>query len=120
MQTKNPLQWDIQQNNESLMVRLFGDLTRNTLLPLWKQRASFLSPKAHQHIYWDLHGLTGIDSAGFTLLAELLNRYQKQNPSYLINTPESLKNLAALFDLSAWLSPFLYCEKTEHYGTQTN
>lgn len=36
------LQWDIQQNNESLFVKLSGELTRNTLLPLWKQRASYL------------------------------------------------------------------------------
>lgn len=111
MQTKNPLQWDIQQNNESLMVQLFGELTRNTLLPLWKQRASFFSPKAQQHIYWDLQGLTAIDSAGFTLLAELLNHYQKQNPNSLINTPESVKKLAELFDLSEWLQPFYYENK---------
>lgn len=35
------LQWDIQQNNESLFVKLSGELTRDTLLPLWKQRALF-------------------------------------------------------------------------------
>lgn len=120
MQTKNPLQWDIQQNNESLMVQLFGELTRDTLLPLWKQRAYFLSPKPHHHIYWDLQGLTAIDSAGFTLLAELLNHYQKNNSNSLINTPTSVKNLADLFDLSEWLSPFLYCENKEYYGTKTN
>lgn len=35
------LQWDIQQNNESLFVKLSGELTRDTLLPLWKQRVLF-------------------------------------------------------------------------------
>ncbi|MDH2998792.1 NTP binding protein (Contains STAS domain) [Pasteurellaceae bacterium LFhippo2] len=110
MQVKNPLQWDIQQNNESLMIQLIGDLTRDTLLPLWKQRASFLSPKANQHIYWDLKGLERIDSAGFTLFAEILNHYQKNNTTCLINTPESVKNLAALFDLSEWFNKFLHCE----------
>lgn len=108
----NNLQWDIQQNNESIIVQLFGDLTRNTLLPLWKQRASFLSPKANQHIYWDLKSLNHIDSAGFTLLAELLNHYQKQNQNCIINTPVTIKNLADLFDLDEWFSQFLYCEKT--------
>lgn len=105
-----PLEWNIQQNRESVMVQLFGDLTRNTLLPLWKQRASFLSPKPHQHIYWDLQALKQVDSAGFTLLAELLNQYQKQNPNCIINAPDSIKNLAELFDLDEWISPFLYSE----------
>lgn len=108
MQTKNPLQWDIQQNNESLMVQLSGELNRDTLLLLWKQRASFLSPKVSQHIYWDLKGLTEIDSAGFVLLAELLNHYHKSNQCHLINVPESINKLAELFDLSEWFGTFLY------------
>lgn len=120
MQTKNPLQWSIQQNQESLMVQLFGELTRNTLLPLWKQRAAFFSPQPEQNIYWDLKGLTAIDSAGFTLLAELLNHYQKTNANTVINAPDSVHKLAELFDLAEWLSPFVYCEKKEHYGTKTN
>lgn len=110
MQTKNPLQWRIQQNNESVIIQLFGDLTRDTLLPLWQQRASFLSPKANQHLYWDLKNLQRLDSAGFTLLAELLNHYQKHNRSCLINTPDAIKSLVELFDLTEWFSPFLYCE----------
>ncbi|MCK3654723.1 NTP binding protein (Contains STAS domain) [Pasteurellaceae bacterium Macca] len=110
MTVKNPLQWHIQQNNETLFVQLSGELTRNTLLPLWKQRASFLSPKMNQNIYWDLKSLTQIDSAGFTLLAEILHHYQKKNANYLINTPQFVKGLADLFDLSNWFSSFLYCE----------
>ena len=109
MQMKNPLQWDIQQNNESLVIKLVGELNRNTLLPLWKQRASFLSPKPNQHIYWDLKGLRHIDSAGFTLLAELLNTYHKKNPCSLINPPDSIKKLAELFDLAKWFSTFYNC-----------
>lgn len=119
MQAKQTLQWDIQQNNESIMIRLFGDLTRNTLLPLWKQRASFLSPKPNQQIYWDLKSLNNIDSAGFTLLAELLNHYQKQNENCIINTPKTIINLAELFDLDDWLNPILYYEKP-HNGTKAN
>lgn len=119
MQTLTPLQWNIQQNDESLIVQLSGDLTRNTLLPLWKQRASFLSPKAQQQIYWDLQSLSHIDSAGFTLLTELLNHYQKQNLNCIINAPNSIRNLAELFDLKEWFSPFLYCENQKN-GTQTH
>ena len=107
MQTKNPLQWDIQQNSESLMVQLSGELTRNTLLPFWQQRAAFLSPKPHQYIYWDLKGLTAIDSAGLALLIELLNHYSLKNPNSLIHTPNNVLKLAELFGLSNWLSPFL-------------
>lgn len=109
-QTHSSLHWHIQQNNESVIVELVGDLTRNTLLPLWKQRHLFLSPKANQHIYWDLKYLNQVDSAGFTLLVELLNHYQKQNSNCIINAPLSIYNLAELFDLEEWLSQFLYCE----------
>lgn len=101
------LQWDIQQNNESLFVKLSGELTRDTLLPLWKQRASFLSPKQNQNLYWDLKGLERVDSAGFTLLAELINHYHKIIPSSLINTPDSVKTLAELYDLDTWFEQFI-------------
>lgn len=117
MQNQNLLQWDVQQNSESLIVNLSGELTRNTLLPLWKQRAAFLSPKKGQQIYWNLQGLRSLDSAGFTLFAELLNQYQKNHINCVINPPESLKKLAELFDLSHWLLPFLCTEKKEAYGT---
>lgn len=111
MKPQKTLQWDIQQNNESLFVKLSGELTKDTLLPLWKQRASFLSPKGNQHIYWDLKQLEQVDSAGFTLLAELLHFYQQQTENCLINTPEMVKTLADLYDLDEWLSQFLVCEK---------
>ncbi|GAB1663817.1 STAS domain-containing protein [Mannheimia haemolytica] len=101
------LQWDIQQNNKSLFVKLSGELTRNTLLPLWKQRASFLSPTGKQSLYWDLKEITRIDSAGFTLLAELLNHYHKIIPNSLINTPDSVRTLAALYDLDGWFEQFI-------------
>lgn len=117
---KNPLQWHIQQNNESVMIQLSGEFTRNTLQPLWQQRAAFLSPKPNQHIYWDLKSLEKMDSAGFTLFAELLNHYQKENANCLINVPESVKNLAELYDLSDWFRQFLYCEYKSEYGTKSN
>lgn len=110
MQTLNPLSWHIQQNDESIIVQFFGDLTRNTLLPLWQQRVSLLEPIPEQHIYWDLKGLNQLDSAGFTLLIELLNFYQKNNLNCIINPPSAIRNLAELFALKPWITPFLYCE----------
>lgn len=112
MQPQKPLQWHIQQNNESLVVQLSGDLTRNTLLPLWEQRASFLSPRGNQQIYWDLKALSGLDSAGFTLLAELLNHYQQQTNNNLINPPAILFTLADLYALQHWFEPFLISTKS--------
>ncbi|AHG74994.1 lipid asymmetry maintenance protein MlaB [Mannheimia varigena] len=101
------LQWDIQRNNESLFVKLSGELTRDTLLPLWKQRASFLSLNGQKYLYWDLKDLARVDSAGFTLLADLLNHYHKIIPNSLINTPDSIKTLADLYDLDNWLEQFI-------------
>lgn len=106
MQPEKTLQWAVLQNNESLVVTLNGELTRNTLLPLWKQRASFLSPTGNQQVYWDLAGLTHLDSAGFTLLAELLHHYGKQTPNYLIHVPEVVFTLADLYDLDEWLAQY--------------
>lgn len=111
MKPQKTLQWSVLHNNESLVVELSGELTRDTLLPLWKQRASFLSPKSNQYIYWDLKSLTSIDSSGFTLLAELLHHYQQKNPNCLLNTPPTLTSLAELFDLSDWFKTFLPKEK---------
>lgn len=107
MQTKQTLHWTVRQNSESLMINLSGELTRDSLLPLWKQRASFLPQLAHQIIYWDLGNLTRIDSAGFALLTELLHHYRQQTQNVLLNPPKELKTLAALFNLQDWLNPFL-------------
>ena len=106
MQPEKTLQWGVSQNNESLVVKLTGELTRDTLLPLWKQRASFLSPTGNQHIYWDLEELTRLDSAGFTLLAEMLNHYGKQITNHLIHVPNVVYTLADLFDLDEWLKQY--------------
>lgn len=88
------------------------------MFPLWKQRASFLLPKANQHIYWDLKNLETIDSAGFALLTDLLNHYQKNNPNIVINQSESIIKLAELFDLSQWLAPFLASEGKNNLWNQ--
>ncbi|MBR0573805.1 MULTISPECIES: STAS domain-containing protein [Pasteurellaceae] len=106
MKSQKILQWNIQVNNDGLVVVLSGNLTRNTLFSLWEQRASFLQPELKQCIYWDLEYLKEIDSAGFTLLMELLHFYAKNNKNYIINVPNSITNLAQLFDLQEWLEQF--------------
>ncbi len=107
MKPQKTLQWSILHNNESLVVELSGELTRDTLLPLWKQRASFLSTRKNQHIYWDLKAISRIDSAGFVLLTELLHFYGKQTSNHLIHVPNVVKTLADLYDLDQWLNSYL-------------
>ncbi|AKO44883.1 STAS domain-containing protein [[Haemophilus] ducreyi] len=113
MMPEKTLQFGIQEQNGSLFVTLSGELTRDTLLPLWKQRASFLSNPHNETIYWDLNHLLRIDSAGFALLIELLNHYQKQSTNYLINVPDVILTLAGLFGLQDWLDSFLTKSKTD-------
>jgi len=84
------------------------------LLPLWQQRASFLSEKlANQStIEFDLTNIKRIDSAGFALLCDFLHD-SEQLPNKkvrLINPPEQLLTLADLVNLSHWIGTFI-----DHY-----
>ena len=62
-------------NNDKIALQLSGELSRNTLLPLWQQRASFLSEKQNNQslIEFDLTEINRIDSAGFALLCDFLH-----------------------------------------------
>ena len=105
------LKWDLIQNNDKIAFQLSGELSRNTLLPLWQQRASFLSEKlANQStIEFDLTNIKRIDSAGFALLCDFLHD-SEQLPNKkvrLINPPEQLLTLADLVNLSHWISTFI-------------
>ena len=105
------LKWDLIQNNDKIDLQLSEELSRNTLLPLWQQRASFLSEKlANQSIIeFDLTNIKRIDSAGFALLCDFLHD-SEQLPNKkvrLINPPEQLLTLADLVNLSHWISTFI-------------
>ncbi len=122
MQAEHDLKWSLEQNNDRIVLRLIGELSRNTLLPLWNayntrpkegQRDSFLSAEqiADKDIYCDLAQISRIDSAGFALLCDLVahcRRLQRQNSILLLeDAPPQLLTLADLFGLSDWLKPFL-------------
>ena len=107
MKPEKTLQWGVFQNNESQVVQLKGELTRATLRPLWEQRASFLSVKANQSIYWDLGSIACIDSAGFAFLTELLHHYSTQTSNYLVQVPQAFKALAELYGLSDWIKQYI-------------
>lgn len=105
------LNWDFSQNDDKIALRFFGELSRNTLLPLWQQRASFLSEvKLNKPIIeWDLSGITRIDSAGFALLCDFLHDSQRlpHKKVRLVNPPQQLLTLADLVNLSDWIAPFI-------------
>ena len=86
------LNWDLVQNNDKIVLRFSGELSRNTLLPLWQQRASFLSETklTQPYIEWDLH-----DSQ------QLPNKTVR-----LVNPPQQLLTLADLVNLSDWIASF--------------
>ncbi|MDD7544029.1 lipid asymmetry maintenance protein MlaB [Actinobacillus porcinus] len=114
-QTTAKLTWSAIQNNDKIALRLAGELSRNTLLPLWnewkrQQRFAVLSTSqmATHVIEWDLSSLTRMDSAGFALFSELLHDIQKMAVSQkIINVPDELMTLAELFDLDNWLKTFI-------------
>ncbi|OOF79531.1 NTP-binding protein [Rodentibacter caecimuris] len=105
------LNWDLVQNNDKIAIRFSGELSRNTLLALWQQRASFLSEaKLNQSIIeWDLTAITKMDSAGFALICDFLH-ISKQLPNKtvrLVNPPQQLLTLADLVNLSDWIAAFI-------------
>lgn len=114
-QTNVKLTWSAIQNNDKIALRLAGELSRNTLLPLWnewkrQQRFAVLSTvhMANHVIEWDLSSLIRMDSAGFALFSELLHDIQKIATSQkIINVPDELITLAELFDLGDWLNSFI-------------
>ena len=113
MQETQSLHWESQVNDGKMTLQLSGELSRNTLLPLWQQRASFLleGQLDGQMIVWDLSQITRIDSAGFALLCDFLQHNQtlltKAQRQILQNPPSQLLTLADLFGLSDWITQFI-------------
>lgn len=113
MQETQSLHWESQVNDGKMTLQLSGELSRNTLLPLWQQRASFLleGQLDGQMIVWDLSQITRIDSASFALLCDFLQHNQtlltKAQRQILQNPPSQLLTLADLFGLSDWIAQFI-------------
>lgn len=113
------LEWSAMQNDDRIALRLVGELSRDTLLPLWKeftqrqQRFVFLSQTqmTDKDIYWDLAEISRIDSAGFALFCQMIADCRKVQSTeknlYLENIPTQLLTLADLFNLDNWLKPFI-------------
>ncbi|TDQ57910.1 phospholipid transport system transporter-binding protein [Mesocricetibacter intestinalis] len=113
MNKATDLTWSITSKNDKIAFGLKGELTRNTLLPLWRQRSSLFARirEGEQDVYCDLSALSGLDSAGFALfcdiLAECRSRLAPQYKLQLENIPSQLLTLAELYDLKDWLQAFI-------------
>ena len=111
MQQAQSLTWEWQENNDKMTLRLNGELSRNTLLPLWQQRAVFFAAKNPATLQWDLAQVSRIDSAGFALLCDFIKHNQQlapQTKQQLINFSDQLVTLADLYGLSAWIRQFIH------------
>ncbi|WON76545.1 lipid asymmetry maintenance protein MlaB [Serratia sp. UGAL515B_01] len=92
------LSWVSQQ--QTLVLR--GELDRETLLPLWRQRESLLADKTTI----DIAQLQRVDSSGLALLLHFSEQHQQQGGELkILGATERLKTLATLYNLQA-LMPF--------------
>ena len=100
---------DLKKNDDKIALLLSGELSRNTLLPMWQQRDVFLSANALDKtvVEWDLSGIQHIDSAGFAALCDFLRECQMLNKTVrLVYPPKQLLTLADLVGLSDWIANF--------------
>ncbi|PJG82552.1 STAS domain-containing protein [Caviibacterium pharyngocola] len=110
MQNRKSLDWALVQNDDKITLRLSGELSRDTLLPLWRQRSSFLSAEKieNRDVIWDLAEISRIDSAGFALLCDFIHYCQTLNvrSQRMKDVPVQLETLADLFGLTDWVKSF--------------
>ncbi|AHG19759.1 anti-sigma B factor antagonist [Chania multitudinisentens RB-25] len=88
------LNWESQQ--QRLILR--GELTRETLLPLWQQREALMVDKTSI----DVAQLQRVDSSGLALLLHLREQQRQQGVALTISgATERLKTLITLYNLQA-------------------
>lgn len=115
MLAEKHLKWSAVQNDDRMALLLSGELSRDTLLPLWKawRQRTFLSEKqiADKHLAWDLEQVTRVDSAGFALLCDVIEycrQTQQQDKTITLeNVPPQVLTLADLFGLMDWFTPLI-------------
>lgn len=108
MSTLQPLQWEVEQQGK-ITLRLRGELSRSTLLPLYQaiqHHQLFPAEHSSQSILLDLSDISRIDSAGFALLCELIHQGKQTqvHQIQLLNPPVQITTLADLFGLSDWIA----------------
>lgn len=86
------LRWEVETDN----LRLFGELERETLLPLWQQRDAVMQ--------WvetiDVSGLERVDSGGLALLVHLRQiAIARGRVPQFIGITDKLSSLITLYNL---------------------
>ncbi|MFZ1871966.1 MAG: lipid asymmetry maintenance protein MlaB [Chania sp.] len=88
------LSWESQQ--QTLTLR--GELTRETLLPLWQQREALMADKTTL----DVAQLQRVDSSGLAMLLHLREQQHQQGIELKISgVTERLQTLITLYNLQA-------------------
>lgn len=84
---------------------LSGDLNRETLMPLWDERQTFIPSDVHS---LDVSGLEYVDSPGLAMLIYLLDGTSaRERPVALVGLTEKLRALMALYNLQQIIQPYL-------------
>ncbi|MFG1174097.1 lipid asymmetry maintenance protein MlaB [Erwiniaceae bacterium CAU 1747] len=90
--TPGLLNWTV----ESGLLRLCGELERETLLPLWQQRDELMQ----QADVIDVSGLERVDSAGLALLVHLRQIVLLRGKTpHFTGIPDKLHSLITLYNL---------------------
>ncbi|KGQ69920.1 hypothetical protein A1D23_04100 [Chelonobacter oris] len=104
-------EWNVSSSEQAVTLQLRGSLTRSTLLPLWRQRASLLAEESAAQqkacLYIELSHLETVDSAGFVLICEIIHHYSQRSRVKLIDVPHLVEDFAELYDLEQWIKPFI-------------
>lgn len=112
MNLEKSLTWEWLQNGDKITLRFYGTLSRDTLFPLWQQRAIFFVPaEKYANLEWDFAQMARIDSAGFALLCDFVQYAQQHSPQIkhqkFIHYSDQLLTLADLYGLSDWIRQFI-------------
>ncbi|WP_205066544.1 lipid asymmetry maintenance protein MlaB [Pantoea coffeiphila] len=90
--TADLLSWTV----DSGLLRLSGELERETLLPLWQQRDQLMQ----QAEVIDVSSLDRVDSAGLALLVHLRQiALQNGKTPHFTGIPDKLRSLITLYNL---------------------
>ncbi|VEJ09825.1 anti-sigma-factor antagonist [Actinobacillus delphinicola] len=109
MQPSHPLCWDVITQDGNTHIYLNGELSRNTLMPLWdiykKVEKEFFPP--NPHIVWHFDKIVQLDSAGFALLCDFLHAGEQRGTQQIATCSPQFLTLADLFGLTSWMKGFL-------------
>ncbi|MGM3163106.1 lipid asymmetry maintenance protein MlaB [Dickeya undicola] len=87
----------LRWRQEDGTLRLEGDLDRNTLLPLWRQRDALLS---NSNVL-DVGQVARVDSSGLALLVHFYHQQEQQGKTLaIIGASDRLRTLIQLYNLS--------------------